>query len=84
MALVTKTLLLLGEGGDVFGGVQANMWGRGFRAYDKATGEVIWETELPAGVTGGPMTYMFEGKQYIVVPIGGRQEPAEWVALGLR
>ena len=83
VALVTKTLLLMGESGNVFGGVQANMWGRSFRAYDKATGEVIWETELPAGVTGGPMTYMFEGKQYIVVPVGGRQDPAEWIALGL-
>ena len=83
VALVTKTLLLMGEGGDVFGGVQSNMWGSAFRAYDKATGDVIWETELPAGVTGGPMTYMFEGKQYIVVPIGGSEEPAEWVALGL-
>ena len=83
VALVTKTLLLMGEGGDVFGGVQSNMWGSAFRAYDKATGEVIWETELPAGVTGGPMTYMFGGKQYIVVPIGGSEEPAEWVALGL-
>jgi hypothetical protein len=29
------------------------------------------------------MTYMFEGKQYIVVPIGGSEAPAEWVALGL-
>ena len=83
VALVTKTLLFMGEGGNVFGGVQANMWGKSFRAYDKATGGVIWETELPAGVTGGPMTYMFEGKQYIVVPIGGRQDAAEWVALGL-
>ena len=59
------------------------MWGKNFRAYDKATGKVIWETELPAGTTGGPMTYLAKGKQYIVVPIGGRDEPAEWVALGL-
>jgi hypothetical protein len=29
------------------------------------------------------MTYLAKGKQYIVVPIGGRDEPAEWVALGL-
>jgi quinoprotein glucose dehydrogenase len=83
VALVTRTLLLMGEGGDVFGGIQANMWGRSFRAYDKATGEVLWETDLPAGVTGGPMTYMFEGKQYVVVPIGGADSPPEWVALGL-
>ena len=54
-----------------------------FRAYDKATGSVVWETDLPAGTTGGPMTYLHEGKQYIVVPIGGEEYPAEWVALGL-
>jgi len=44
---------------------------------------VLWDTELPTGVTGAPMTYMFQGKQYIVVPIGGRDDPPEWLALGL-
>ena len=63
--------------------VSIRTWGNKFRAYDKATGDVIWEMELPAGVTGGPMTYMSDSKQYIVVAIGGREEPAEWVALGL-
>ena len=82
-ALVTRTLLFMGDGANVFGGVQRNMWGRGFRAYDKATGKVLWDTELPTGVTGAPMTYMFQGKQYIVVPIGGRDDPPEWLALGL-
>jgi quinoprotein glucose dehydrogenase len=81
-ALVTRTLLFMGDGGNVFGGVQRNMWGKAFRAYDKATGDVIWETELPTGVTGAPMTYMHEGRQFIVVPIGGRDDPPEWVALG--
>ena len=46
-------------------------------------GDVVWEMELPAGTTGAPMTYMHEGKQYIVVPIGGPDEPAQWVALSL-
>jgi hypothetical protein len=32
---------------------------------------------------GGPMTYMLKGKQYIVVPVGSRNEPAEYVALAL-
>ena len=59
------------------------MWGRKFRAYDKANGTVIWETDLPAGTTSGPMTYLARRKQYIVVPIGGRDEPAEWVAFAL-
>ena len=85
MALVTKTLLLMGEGAQgVFGGVQANMWGKAFRAWDKATGEVVREMELDAGTTGGPMSYMHDGKQFIVVAIGGREHPPEFVALGLR
>ena len=83
VALVTATLLFIGEGGNVFGGIQENMWGAAFRAYDKATGTVLWETELPAGTTGGPMTYLHEGRQYIVVPVGSRERPAEWVALAL-
>ena len=83
VALVTATLLFIGEGSNVFGGIQENMWGSAFRAYDKATGTVVWETDLPAGTTGGPMTYLHEGKQHIVVPIGGRDYPAEWVALAL-
>jgi quinoprotein glucose dehydrogenase len=57
--------------------------GRKFRALDKATGQVVWETEFPAGTTGAPMTYMFEGKQYIVVAIGSRERSAEYVALSL-
>lgn len=81
--LLTKTLLFIGEGSDVFGGIPSTMWGKTFRAYDKATGDVIWETELSAGTTGAPMTYMFEGKQYIVVPSGSTEYGAEWVALSL-
>lgn len=80
-ALVTKTLLFLGEGSDMFGGI--DFGGRTFRAYDKATGDVLWEMELPGGTTSQPMTYLHEGKQYIVVPIGDSEHPAEWVALGL-
>jgi quinoprotein glucose dehydrogenase len=83
-ALVTATLLFIGEGAqEAFGGVQPNMWGRAFRAYDKATGEAVWETELPAGTTGAPMTYVHNGRQYIVVAIGGEDANPEWVALGL-
>ena len=39
--------------------------------------------DLPSGTTGGPMTYMHEGKQYIVVAVGGSESPAEYVALAL-
>ncbi len=95
--LVTRSLLFLGEGSDAIIGTrrgdgdpddpeqdQSWRWGPMFRAWDKATGEVVWETELPAGTTGGPMTYLHEGKQYIVVAVGERDEIPEWVALALR
>ena len=41
-----------------------------FRAYDKLTGEIVSEIELPGGTSGAPMTYMVNGRQYIVVAIG--------------
>jgi quinoprotein glucose dehydrogenase len=81
--LVTKTLLFIGEGSDAIPGVPKDAFGNTFRAYDKATGKVIWQTELPAGTTGAPMTYLLKGRQYIVVPIGGKNHPPEFVALGL-
>jgi len=83
--LVTKTLLFIGEGSDAIIGTPQVEWGWGkkFRAYDKTSGKVIWETELPSGTTGAPMTYLHKGKQYIVIPIGAKDHPAEFVALGL-
>jgi quinoprotein glucose dehydrogenase len=55
-----------------------------FRAYDKDNGEVLWETELPAGTSGAPMTYMADGRQYVVVVVSDANHPAEFIALGLR
>jgi hypothetical protein len=58
--------------------------GRKFRACNKATGAMLWETELPAGTTGAPLSYMFEGKQYIVVAVGSKEAgSAQFVALSL-
>jgi len=46
------------------------------RAYDTATGKLIWEQKLPVGVGGTPMTYVKDGKQYLVVSAGGsRNQP---------
>ena len=54
-----------------------------FHAYDKQTGETLWEFELPANQSGVPMTYTVDGTQYIVVAVGARNYPAELVALTL-
>jgi quinoprotein glucose dehydrogenase len=77
--------LFLGEGSDAVSGTSDAewAWGKKFRAYDKTTGRVIWEMELPSGTTAGPMTYMQRGKQYIVVSIGVRDHQPEFVALAL-
>jgi quinoprotein glucose dehydrogenase len=93
--LLTKTLLFIGEGSPIMAGgpprlppdmpvqISAGYGGDGFKALDKTTGEMLWRMALPAGTTGAPMTYMFEKKQYIVVAVGDREKPAEWVALAL-
>jgi len=72
--LVTKTLLFAGEGGTG----QSS-----FRALDKKTGATIWETNNPIGpVQSLPMTYLHNGRQYIVFASGnsGTQTPAALVA----
>jgi quinoprotein glucose dehydrogenase len=73
VTLVTKTLLFTAEG---WGGAAK------LRAHDKATGAVVAEVDLPGAVGGLPMTYLIDGKQYIVVSVGGANG-AELVALTL-
>ncbi|MCH7858326.1 MAG: pyrroloquinoline quinone-dependent dehydrogenase [Candidatus Marinimicrobia bacterium] len=41
------------------------------RAFDKVTGEVLWETKLEAGGMATPSTYEIDGKQYVVIAAGG-------------
>ena len=73
--LVTKTLLFAGEG------QSGQPW---FRAHDKTTGEIVWETEIPVGVQAGlPMTYVHDGKQYIVFATGSGDGPAQLIAYAL-
>ena len=84
--MVTKTLLFLGEGQrGPSGPPRVPVWGGGkkFRAFDKKDGKVIWEIDLPGGTSGAPMTYMANGKQYIVVAVGWEDMAAELVALAL-
>ena len=82
--LVTSTLVFLGEGVDrgmVL--LPEDVGGKLFKAYDKATGAVVAEVELPGGVSGAPISYMANGRQYIVMPIAWSGMTSEWVALAL-
>lgn len=59
--------LVATAGGLVFGG-DAN---RRFKAFDDQTGEMLWETIVSGPVTGHPISYAVDGRQYIAVPVGG-------------
>ena len=79
--LVTKTLLFAGEGAGLYASDGGG--GKKFRSYEKTTGKIISEIELPANQCGIPMTYSINGKQYIVVAVGAVGHPGELVALSL-
>lgn len=82
--LITKTMVFLGEGGNsAVVALPPGGGGKIFRAFDKATGRVLWEMELPGGTTGAPMTYAYNGKQYIVVATGWTGVAGELIALAL-
>jgi len=49
---------------------------RKFRVFDKDTGNLLWETLLPAGGNATPCTYEVNGKQYVVIAAGGGKSGA--------
>ena len=77
--LVTKSLLFLAESSNIGG----DPGGKMFRAYDKATGKVVAEIELPAKTSGAPMTYQHNGRQYIAVALSEQNHAAELITLAL-
>jgi quinoprotein glucose dehydrogenase len=79
--LVTKTLVIAGEPG--FGPTPSGQRGSMLRAYDKRTGADAGALYMPAPQTGSPMTYMLNGRQYLVVAISGGSYSGELVAFRL-
>ena len=61
------TLSLVATGGGLVFGGDAN--GR-FRAFDQETGDVLWEINLGSPVTGYPISYAVDGRQYVAVSTG--------------
>ena len=80
--LVTKTLLVaflpdVDELGD------RKPHGSFLQAYDKATGELLHSKKVDRTLHGSPMSFLHDGRQYILIAAGGRTEPAELLAFGL-
>jgi len=79
--LTTKTLVISGEGGT--NTTPNGQRGAMLRAYNKATGAEVGAVYMPGAQTGSPMTYMLDGKQYIVVSVSAQVLPGEVIAYKL-
>ena len=79
--LVTKTLVIAGEGGTFT--TPSGDVGAMLRAYDKATGEEVGAVYMPAQQSGTPMTYALNGTQYIVIAVSGNGLAGELIAYRL-
>lgn len=60
-------------GGLVF--IGATNFDKKFRAFDKATGELLWEATLPFAGNATPATYEVNGRQFVVIAAGGGKDP---------
>lgn len=79
--LVTKTLVIAGD--STITTTPSGARGAMLRAYDKATGKEVGTVLMPAPQSGSPMTYMVNGKQYIVVAVSGGPYSGEYRAYRL-
>jgi len=79
--LITKTLVIAGDGQVTT--TADHPRGGLLHAYNKVTGKEIGSVYLPAPQSGSPMTYMVDGKQYIVVAVSGGAYSGEYIAFTL-
>jgi quinoprotein glucose dehydrogenase len=80
--MVTKTLVVMGDA--QITAPPGRPRGPMLRAYDKATGQEVGALWMPAPQSGSPMTYMLDGKQYIVVAVSGAGNyTGEYIAFAL-
>jgi quinoprotein glucose dehydrogenase len=78
--MITKNFIASGDPGiTTVNGVR----GASLRAYDKNTGAQLGEVRVPAPILGMPMTYMLDGRQYIVVGVSGGNYTGEYIAFRL-
>jgi quinoprotein glucose dehydrogenase len=54
--------------------IGATNYDRKFRAFDKSTGELLWETTLPFAGNATPISYEIDGRQYVVIAAGGGKD----------
>jgi quinoprotein glucose dehydrogenase len=55
--------------------IGATNYDKKFRAFDKSTGKLLWETKLPYAGNATPATYSVNGRQFVVIAAGGGKDP---------
>ena len=78
---VTKTLVVLGD--PQVTTTDTHPRGAMLRAYDKTNGKEVGAVWMPAPQSGSPMTYLANGKQYIVIAVSGGNYSGEYLAFSL-
>ena len=79
--LLTKSLVIAGDASVTT--TPDHPRGAMLRAYDQKTGREVGNILMPAGQSGSPMTYMVNGKQYIIVAVSGGNYSGEYICYSL-
>jgi quinoprotein glucose dehydrogenase len=79
--MVTKTLVVMGD--PQVTTTATHPRGAMLRAYDKSSGKEVGAVWMPAPQSGSPMTYMVDGRQYIIVAVSGGPYSGEYLAFAL-
>ncbi len=79
--LITKTLVIAGEPQATT--MPGRQRGAMLRAYDKTTGSEVGAVYMPAQQSGSPMTYLLNGRQFIIVAVSGGAYSGEYIAFAL-
>jgi quinoprotein glucose dehydrogenase len=79
--LVTKSLVIAGD--PQVTNIAPRGRGAMLRAYDKNTGAQVGEVLMPAQISGSPMTYAIDGRQFIIVAVSGGNYTGEYISFAL-
>jgi len=79
--VITKNLVVVGDGLDTT--QPGHPRGAYLRGYDQKTGKQVGAVYMPAPQSGSPMTYVVDGKQYIVVAVSGGNYSGDYIAYSL-
>jgi quinoprotein glucose dehydrogenase len=78
---LTKSLVIQGDG--LYSTSNGHPRGAYLRGYDQKTGQEVGAVWMPAPQSGSPMTYSYDGKQYIIVAVSGGNYSGDYLAFSL-